>query len=1355
MRNRLSTSLWRICALAMVLVMCISLFVPGREVLAASGKVTSVTVTNLPAKSLTLKKGKSFKLKTKVTVSGSASKKVTYKSSKKSVATVNSKGKITAKKKGTAKITITSQADKKKKYVVTVKVGTPVKKVTLNQKTALLNAGSSLNLKATLSPKKPTNKKVVWSSGNENVARVDSKGVVTAVNAGTAKITCTAADGSNKKAVCTVTVVKPQSQTAGGSTKAAPAAANTSSGTSSGTPSTTPATPEVKNTEIKTLEVDAPSKIAMGTTGKITASAVTDPSNAKIIFSYIGDNPGVAEIKTDGSIVPVSNGVVNVTVTAKAEVGGAEKTDTVTIQVYTAVERITLDKANVELFTGQTAALTASVLPGDASNGKVTFTSDNETVAAVSSTGLITAKEEGTANITVASDENSEITAVCSVIVKKLETSVVADTAEKVKNALENPGLQELIIRSDEDLNIEIPKGTYNDVSLVIDAPKGHIENHANFKSITIKDISKNTLVEYAVGNTIIYEAKDGTIEIKEGAVVSVLDVAGDADSLNLVNNGSVTRLSIDTNVDLTISGSSQSQSMAVEASENASDTNITTSQTLRIVTEVKINLNLRSGSERTSVVVNTVQEIPDVSGVGTVSVTIQEDGDRQSIIAENDNTDSGQTAAVTGRVINTDNEGLEGVSIALIKYSSSITAENAAEYLDGAVAEVTSTQNGSFTTEEIPIGNYCLFARADGYKDIFRSIVLTSENGSQYSADTLTFVKENATEEASFKGFLTDAQTTESIGAGLTVRIRKGYNNNSGNPLMTTTSDEESCYYFTGLEPGDYTIQVIDNRGEEDGYYDVASFNVTLGEGENTRTNSLTFNRNTGETVFFVLSWGDEDSGASADLDSHLSGPTPEGGHFHTWYSDQEYYHYDEVLYDDLDWDDTDYVGPETTTIRVKVNGVYHFYVHDYSNKNSSDSDQMARSNAVVKMYDENGEVGTYTCPNLPGNLWHVLDYDSVTGKVSVVNEVSYWKLNLEDIGDPDLVQKYQDKLEQALENAKPYESFADDETKELLEQGRKLLEENSDDVEALYDTARQIEDWVDTIFDGLYVDVEGDEIDYCSSDYENDELERTLEISGYGETLNLDQASISVDEDSSYEIKNSETSNIGKMIVVTNSRGISANYHIQYTILDATTEIKTVTAYDSDENSLVDEWWTDTEYDEDASGNEETYRVLTVTGCAFDIPESLSIKPKYPTATVSAIAVSDRIEYEGMFTITAENISETYYLDWFVSDEMYQFESIQALNEDGINVIEGWANRNAYDDDGNLISCTYIYFNDYTLPDNLTIEARYTEVSSIMTSDKPGYDAMVTVGNGKNAKNIYLIYKLKVNPLKVAVDC
>ena len=185
----------------------------------SSGTVKSVTVSNLPAKTLTLAKGKSKALNVKVSVTKKASTAIKAASSNKKVATVKVKGSkvtVTAKKKaGTAKVTITSKANKKKKVTIAVTVGTPVTKVKLNKTKASLTVGKSLTLKATVTPKKPSNKNIVWTTSNKKVATVSAKGVVKAVKKGTATITATAADGSGKKATCKVTVKAAESAAPG------------------------------------------------------------------------------------------------------------------------------------------------------------------------------------------------------------------------------------------------------------------------------------------------------------------------------------------------------------------------------------------------------------------------------------------------------------------------------------------------------------------------------------------------------------------------------------------------------------------------------------------------------------------------------------------------------------------------------------------------------------------------------------------------------------------------------------------------------------------------------------------------------------------------------------------------------------------------------------------------------------------------------------------------------------------------------------------------------------------------------------------------------------------------------------
>lgn len=101
-------------------------------------------------------------------------------------------------------LTVDNAGNKEEKLSDAVTVTVPVTSVSLNQTSATMEIGATLQLTATVSPSNATNKAVTWSS-NRPVASVDSNGLVTALAAGSATITVRTNDGS-KTATCNVTV---------------------------------------------------------------------------------------------------------------------------------------------------------------------------------------------------------------------------------------------------------------------------------------------------------------------------------------------------------------------------------------------------------------------------------------------------------------------------------------------------------------------------------------------------------------------------------------------------------------------------------------------------------------------------------------------------------------------------------------------------------------------------------------------------------------------------------------------------------------------------------------------------------------------------------------------------------------------------------------------------------------------------------------------------------------------------------------------------------------------------------------------------------------------------------------------
>ena len=149
----------------------------------------------------------SFSLKKTISPFFAANQRVTWKSSNPKAATVSDKGVVTAVAPGKAVITCASVENPavKAKCVVTVR-NTSVSRITLNVRKKTLALRKTLQLKAVVKPAGAVNAAVKWVSDDVTVARVTSRGKVTAVGKGTAIIRCIAKDGSGVAAECVITV---------------------------------------------------------------------------------------------------------------------------------------------------------------------------------------------------------------------------------------------------------------------------------------------------------------------------------------------------------------------------------------------------------------------------------------------------------------------------------------------------------------------------------------------------------------------------------------------------------------------------------------------------------------------------------------------------------------------------------------------------------------------------------------------------------------------------------------------------------------------------------------------------------------------------------------------------------------------------------------------------------------------------------------------------------------------------------------------------------------------------------------------------------------------------------------------
>lgn len=136
-------------------------------------------------------------------------KNVRWESSNEKVATVEN-GIVTCKGYGTTEISATTEDGG---FTAVCKVTAERKEIlptsiTLDKADVTMNVGKTTKLKADVWPTDADNKSVIWNSDNEDIAKVSSDGVVTAVKAGKTKVYATT-QANNLKAECEITVLQP------------------------------------------------------------------------------------------------------------------------------------------------------------------------------------------------------------------------------------------------------------------------------------------------------------------------------------------------------------------------------------------------------------------------------------------------------------------------------------------------------------------------------------------------------------------------------------------------------------------------------------------------------------------------------------------------------------------------------------------------------------------------------------------------------------------------------------------------------------------------------------------------------------------------------------------------------------------------------------------------------------------------------------------------------------------------------------------------------------------------------------------------------------------------------------------
>jgi len=320
---------------------------------------------------LTLIEGASSDLTAMVTPQDATDKGVTWSSSDENVVTVNNNGSVSAVGEGSAIITVrTNDGGLQASSNVTVERATiSVTGVISSPVNLTLTEGETENITATVSPSNADNRSVIWSSSDEGIALVDNNGDVTAINPGTAVITVTTIDG-NFSSTTEIEVVKR----------------------------VVPVTGIVLDVTEGTVPV--------GFTGTITATVFPEDATNKTVF-WTSSNENVATVDQEGNVLALAPG--NVIITATTEDGGFSATVNGTIEGDEPgpipVTGVTLEPNELALKVGDISELTAFISPENADDTSVVWSSTTESVAVVDDNGIVTAIAEGSAIITVSTND--------------------------------------------------------------------------------------------------------------------------------------------------------------------------------------------------------------------------------------------------------------------------------------------------------------------------------------------------------------------------------------------------------------------------------------------------------------------------------------------------------------------------------------------------------------------------------------------------------------------------------------------------------------------------------------------------------------------------------------------------------------------------------------------------------------------------------------------------------------------------------------------------------------------------------------------------------------------------------------
>lgn len=253
------------------------------------------------------------------------------------ILTVDAQGVVTGLKRGNGRLVATAADGSNIRANFSLKVVQNPEAITLGSEEMTVDVGRNQVTKYTVAPVDADNKRVIWSSSDESIAKVGKDGRITGVAPGECVVTCRAEALESVSAELKVHVQQP----------------------------------------VKSIAFTEKSAAAYA--GETTQlSWITEPANATNPgVTFQSSNPKVAVVDENGVVTGVSRGNASITATT---VDGSRRKAQIQVRVGEHVTGVQMVREHAYIDLNETATAGATIYPKDATNKNMTWVSSDESV---------------------------------------------------------------------------------------------------------------------------------------------------------------------------------------------------------------------------------------------------------------------------------------------------------------------------------------------------------------------------------------------------------------------------------------------------------------------------------------------------------------------------------------------------------------------------------------------------------------------------------------------------------------------------------------------------------------------------------------------------------------------------------------------------------------------------------------------------------------------------------------------------------------------------------------------------------------------------------------------------------------